>query len=129
MKQGRRRRAVAAAGSAVVVVMAVIAGWPGFAAAGEPAGPVVRLTDRPAYLDSPYHGVTDGNGRVIPCRCRYRQTSVRVGEVVCMTTHLGTVMARCDLIDNNTSWIPTDVPCVISRSRDGGNEIATAIPR
>jgi hypothetical protein len=31
-----------------------------------------------------------------------------------MTTHLGVQLARCDLYLNNTSWVPTGVPCTVS---------------
>jgi hypothetical protein len=31
-----------------------------------------------------------------------------------MTTHLGVQLARCDLFLNNTSWVPTGVPCTMS---------------
>ncbi len=74
-----------------------------------------RAEDTPNYPTSPYHGVTDGNGNIIPCRCRYRGEQLQLGTMVCMETHVGTVLARCDLMDNNTSWIPTRTPCVMSR--------------
>jgi hypothetical protein len=72
--------------------------------------------DKPAYPTSPYHGVLDGNGQVIPCRCRFQEHEFRVGEEVCMSTHVGVVIARCDLLQNNTSWVPTGTPCTISRA-------------
>ncbi len=31
-----------------------------------------------------------------------------------MSTHVGVVLARCDLLLNNTSWVPTDTACTIS---------------
>lgn len=31
-----------------------------------------------------------------------------------MATAVGVVMARCDLMLNNTSWIPTQTPCTLS---------------
>jgi hypothetical protein len=68
------------------------------------------------WRSSPFHGVTDGFGQTIPCRCRFGGREYRLGEIVCMNTHVGTVMTRCDLIDNNTSWIPTSEPCTISRA-------------
>jgi hypothetical protein len=61
----------------------------------------------------------NGYGQVIPCRCRYRGQEYRLGEVVCMQTHMGTVLTRCDLFMNNTSWIPTTDPCTVSRAPDG----------
>jgi hypothetical protein len=32
-----------------------------------------------------------------------------------MNTHLGVQLARCDLLLNNTSWVPIGVPCIMSR--------------
>ncbi len=71
----------------------------------------------PAWKTSPFHGVTGGDGNIIPCRCLYKGTAYRLGEKVCMTTHLGTVITECDLIQNNTSWIPSNEPCTTSQSR------------
>ncbi|HXE69315.1 MAG TPA: hypothetical protein VN523_08145 [Hyphomicrobiaceae bacterium] len=31
-----------------------------------------------------------------------------------MNTHLGRQLTRCDLFLNNTSWVPTGVPCTTS---------------
>lgn len=70
--------------------------------------------DPPNYVTSPFHGAIDGDGRKIPCRCRFGGQDFRLGETVCMQTHVGTVMARCDLLLNNTSWIPTKTPCQVS---------------
>jgi hypothetical protein len=78
--------------------------------AEEPPGSPVQ----PYFLTSPYHGVTDGNGNTIPCRCRFKDRAYRLGELVCMPTALGSVFARCDLLLNNTSWVPTGTPCQVS---------------
>jgi hypothetical protein len=56
----------------------------------------------------------DGAGRIIPCRCRYRGHEYHLGEVVCMQTPSGTMLTRCDLFMNNTSWIPSGEACTIS---------------
>src|SRR5262245_13379807 len=65
----------------------------------------------PSWPTSPFHGVISGaTGEVIPCRCRFRGTAYRLGDTVCMTTHLGVQLARCDLLLNNTSWVPIGVP-------------------
>jgi hypothetical protein len=80
------------------------------ALAAEPVG------DPPAWPTSPFHGVIDGSGKRIPCRCRFRGEAYRLGDTVCMNTHLGVQLARCDLALNNTSWVPTGVPCTISRA-------------
>ncbi len=70
-----------------------------------------------AWRTSPHHGVLNGaTGKPIPCRCRYRDREYQLGEAVCMTTHVGTVIARCDLLLNNTTWAPTTDACVISMS-------------
>lgn len=70
----------------------------------------------PAWPTSPFHGVISGaTGEPIPCRCRYRDSAYKLGDTVCMNTHLGVQLARCDLFLNNTSWIPVGVPCTMSR--------------
>ena len=63
--------------------------------------------------------MVDGNGRVIPCRCRFGGQEFRVGEEVCMSTPSGVVLARCDLLQNNTSWVPMHTPCTVSLGPDG----------
>ena len=70
----------------------------------------------PAWPTSPFHGViSDATGEAIPCRCRFQGNAYRLGDTVCMSTPLGVQFARCDLILNNTSWIPTGTPCTMSR--------------
>jgi hypothetical protein len=58
--------------------------------------------------------VIDGWGKPIPCRCRYGGRTYQLGETVCMNTPFGTRLARCELVLNNTSWVPTQDSCVIS---------------
>lgn len=70
--------------------------------------------EQPAYPSSPFHGMVDGDGQVIPCRCRFQGRDYKLGEEVCMSTHAGTVLTRCDLLLNNTSWVPTTTACVVS---------------
>lgn len=81
---------------------------------------------QPAYPTSPFRGVHDGSGRVIPCRCRFQGEQFQLGALVCMSTHAGVVLARCDLMLNNTSWIPTEMPCTLSRA--GALGIAALAP-
>jgi hypothetical protein len=86
----------------------------------------------PSWPASPFHGVISGaTGEVIPCRCRFRGNAYRLGDTVCMTTHLGVQLARCDLLLNNTSWVPIGVPCTISllprRQADDGRAGPTAV--
>jgi hypothetical protein len=104
-----------------VVVMAVAAGasWLPVVGAGfqsAMAQSVDQTAPAPAYEGSPFHGARDGNGRIIPCRCRFQGREFRLGELVCMATHVGTVITRCDLLQNNTSWVPTGTACTISRA-------------
>jgi hypothetical protein len=70
---------------------------------------------QPNWPSSEYHGKLDGNGRPIPCRCLFKGQSLPLGTTVCMNTHKGTVLTQCDLVQNNTSWVPSDEPCTISR--------------
>lgn len=59
--------------------------------------------------------VIDGwTGLPIPCLCRYQGMTYKLGQTVCMNTHMGTVMTRCELFMNNTSWMPTNEPCTVS---------------
>jgi hypothetical protein len=62
--------------------------------------------------------VIDGwTGLPIPCRCLYQGKAYKLGDIVCMRTHVGVVMTRCELFMNNTSWMPTAEPCTISDGR------------
>ena len=101
--------------SAAVAVTTVLACDPGRAV--EPSGSGAATTGPlPAWPTSPFHGViSDATGEAIPCRCRFQGNAYRLGDTVCMSTPLGVQFARCDLILNNTSWIPTGVPCTVSR--------------
>lgn len=71
---------------------------------------------REGWRTSPFHRLTDsGTGRPIPCICRFAGRDFRVGNRVCMQTpHNGVVLVRYDLVDNVTSWVPTQSPCEIS---------------
>ena len=85
-------------------------------AAEEAGGSAPAGVPPPAWPTSPYHGVISGaTGEPIPCRCRFRDSDFKLGETVCMNTHLGVQLARCDLFLNNTSWVPIGVPCTMSR--------------
>ena len=96
--------------SAAIAVAAVLACDPGSAVEQSTNGPP------PAWPTSAFHGVISGaTGEAIPCRCRFQGNAYRLGDTVCMSTPLGVQFARCDLILNNTSWIPTGVPCTVSR--------------
>lgn len=68
------------------------------------------------WRTSPFHGQKDsGTNLPIPCTCRFRDRDFRVGDRVCMSTpNNGVVIARCDLLLNVTSWVPTKEACVTS---------------
>jgi hypothetical protein len=83
----------------------------GVAAQPAPAGPELQGLPPASFPTSPHRGVIDGSGRVIPCRCRFNGKAYQLGEIVCMRTHLGTVLTRCDIFGNNTSWMPSRQPC------------------
>jgi hypothetical protein len=71
--------------------------------------------------------VIDGwTGLPIPCRCLYRGKAFKLGDIVCMRTHVGIVMTRCELFLNNTAWVPTNESCTISGSTRG--PVANLLP-
>ena len=115
---GQRHQCVAT----VVVALTLAAATFASAARAEepPRSPPWPSAEAPAYPGSPYHGATNGDGQLIPCRCRFQGQEFRLGEEVCMSTHLGVVLARCDLMLNNTSWVPTSMACTISQKRPAG---------
>jgi hypothetical protein len=67
-----------------------------------------------AWRTSPYHGATNGSGLPIPCRCRHGDRSYNLGDKVCLQMPNGVVLARCDMFQNNTSWIATEEACTLS---------------
>jgi hypothetical protein len=70
-------------------------------------------------------GLTSGQtpdgwtGLPIPCRCLYQGKAFKLGDIVCMRTHVGIVMTRCEMFLNNTAWMPTSEACTISGSTGG----------
>ena len=68
-----------------------------------------------AWRSSPFHGAISGaTGAAIPCLCRFRDQSFKLGDRVCMQTPNGMMITRCDLHQNNTTWVPTDEACTLS---------------
>lgn len=45
------------------------------------------------------------------CRCVYEDGSAAQGETVCLRTRAGYVLARCEMVLNNSSWKILDTPC------------------
>lgn len=93
---------------ALAAIAAIVASSTAFAQPEEPASPAPDPRVTPSQI------IDGWTGLPIPCRCRYRGQTYRLGDVVCMNTHLGTVLTRCELFLNNTSWMPTRKPCTIS---------------
>ena len=77
----------------------------------QPPPPDPRITSR--------HVIDGWTGLPIPCRCLYQGKDFKLGDTVCMATHVGVVMTRCELFLNNTAWMPTSAPCTIARSPGG----------
>jgi hypothetical protein len=109
-----KRKLVLPAATAVAAVTMLAIGLQG--ARADPPATQSGPAPTENWRTSPWHGMMNGYGQVIPCRCRYRGQEYRLGEIVCMQTHMGTVLTRCDLFMNNTSWIPTTDPCTVSRA-------------
>jgi hypothetical protein len=66
----------------------------------------------PAWPSSPFRDMVDGvTGLPIPHVCRSGGSTFHLGDTVCMNTHRGVQLVRCDLFLNNTSWVPIGVPC------------------
>jgi len=98
-------------GAAAAMVASSAAVW-----AVDPPGTEGAVLPPASWPTSPFHGVISGaTGQPIPCRCRFKGGEFRLGDMVCMNTHLGVQLARCDLVLNNTSWVPMGVPCIMSR--------------
>ena len=96
------------------IILAIVTGLFGVPVqADEPVAPTPLIQE--AWRSSPFHGAINGaTGNPIPCICRYREREFKLGEKVCLSTPNGTVLARCDLAQNNTSWVPTTEQCTIS---------------
>jgi hypothetical protein len=85
---------------------------PGAPAPGQGAAETPQGLPPPNFPTSPHRGVIDGwTGKPIPCRCRFEGKQLELGTIVCMSTHVGTVLTRCDIVGNNTSWVPSREPC------------------
>jgi hypothetical protein len=113
---------------AVRVLLALAFGALGGSFGGSGLNSATAQERKPEWPSSEFHGKIDGNGNPIPCRCLFQGQSYRLGESVCMNTYKGRMMAECDLAQNNTSWVPTDKPCTISRHNEGRSQSAAVRP-
>ncbi len=69
----------------------------------------------PIIGPSPYlpdgRTVDGGTGVPIPCRCRANDRGYDIGQVVCLSTPRGLLKARCERVQNITTWSIGDEPC------------------
>jgi hypothetical protein len=84
------------------------------------ANPLERVSGDPPH-QGPYPD--------IPCICLFQGRQFRLGDIVCMQTHIGTVLTRCELVLNNTSWTPSRQPCEISSVSRQQMSVAVVLPR
>jgi hypothetical protein len=101
-------------------------------------GPIAKAADpladgafpkqQEAWRTSPFHGLVNGAGQPIPCRCRHLGRAYNLGDKVCLQMPNGIVMARCDMFQNNTSWTPTEEACTLSW-RPGRNRTTQSFTR
>jgi hypothetical protein len=86
--------------------------------ADDPAAKSAFDVPPPAWPNSPFLNTVDGvTGMPIPHLCRSGGSTFQLGDTVCMNTHLGVQLARCDLLLNTTSWVPIGVPCNLNSGR------------
>jgi hypothetical protein len=105
-----RRLATLAAAALVVTA--------GAARAVDPATNAASNAPPPAWPSSPFRDMVDGvTGLPIPHVCRSGGQTFKLGDTVCVNTYRGVQLARCDLLLNNTSWVPIGVPCNMNRGR------------
>jgi hypothetical protein len=93
-----------------------VAAGPGTAL--DPATKAASDAPPPAWPSSPFRDIVDGvTGRPIPHVCRSGGQIFKLGDTVCVNTYRGVQLARCDLVLNNTSWVPVGIPCSMSHGR------------
>ena len=51
------------------------------------------------------------NGK--PCQCRSKEGKVDEGTVMCMSTSSGERLMRCEMVLNNTAWVPIANGCAV----------------
>jgi hypothetical protein len=74
-----------------------------------------QASEPEAWRTSPFHGTINGaTGLPIPCLCRHQGRDYKLGDKVCLQMPNGVMLARCDLVLNNTSWMPTNEQCTMS---------------
>lgn len=58
-----------------------------------------------------------GAGKDHACTCVFKDGTAQEGDVACIDTAKGKQLARCDMVLNNTAWVPLDKPCTSEESR------------
>jgi hypothetical protein len=110
----QRRLAIWIAGLVAAVLVAVVDRASGVDPATNPPAGIPP----PAWPSSPFRYTVDGvTGLPIPHVCRSGGSTFQLGDTVCMKTHLGVQLARCDLLLNNTSWVPIGIACTMNSGR------------
>ncbi len=106
-----------------VMLLALITTASASAFAGEPTLRHPDSSLRAAPIPpgaSPYlpdgRTLSGSTGAPIPCQCVFKGRTYKVGERICMSTHLGIVITRCELAINVTTWQPTNEPCTVSHA-------------
>ncbi|MEO0497824.1 MAG: hypothetical protein AAF141_10710 [Pseudomonadota bacterium] len=51
------------------------------------------------------------NGK--PCQCRSKEGKVDEGTVMCMQTNSGEKLMRCEMVLNNSAWVPLANGCAV----------------
>ena len=81
---------------------------------GRHALPALALLGVATASVLPAQSAWSQNGK-IPCRCRTPQGTVPLGSSICLRYNGSMVMARCEMVLNNTSWTFTTTPCPTAR--------------
>ncbi|MEN0087714.1 MAG: hypothetical protein AAF737_04685 [Pseudomonadota bacterium] len=53
------------------------------------------------------------NGK--PCQCRSKEGKVDEGTVMCMSTSSGEKLMRCEMVLNNSAWVPIANGCAVGQ--------------
>ncbi|MEM1365916.1 MAG: hypothetical protein AAGH82_09215 [Pseudomonadota bacterium] len=48
-----------------------------------------------------------------PCQCRSKEGKVDEGTVMCITTPSGEKLMRCEMVLNNSAWVPIANGCAV----------------
>ncbi|MEO0635951.1 MAG: hypothetical protein AAFY73_04825 [Pseudomonadota bacterium] len=54
-----------------------------------------------------------------PCQCRSKEGKVDEGTVMCMSTSSGEKLMRCEMVLNNTAWVPIANGCAVGQAPTG----------